>query len=431
MITLVSPDTRWTVIERVSFRFFFVFFGLFIIVENNGAFPFFDFLMKVPTELLQKFVVWLGENVLKLPYKITYFTAGSGDTTYDYVLLLCCFVTALISCVVWSLVDRKNNSYPVLYYWLTVAIRFYVGMMLINYGLIKVFKLQFPNPYLNRLLQPYGESSPMGLAWTFLGFSKGYNFFMGIAEVAAGLLLFRRTMTFAAVITLMTTANVMAVNYFYDVPVKILSTALFVFTFFLLARDIKRLLQFFFSGNAVSLPLIVDPYRNIPAMGVVKIVVKSLLILYIFVYGSFELYDALHTRGDLAPRAALYGVYDVKSFVVGHDTLPPVAVDNVRWRRLAIGSNTGARIFHMKDSLSRCFMKLDSVKRTLEIRWAPDTSKKYRFTYEKLDSVHYHFRGILGVDSLFITMSKTKSSPQDFRLMGRGFHWINETPYNR
>jgi hypothetical protein len=271
----------------------------------------------------------------------------------------------------------------------------------------------------------------MGLAWTFLGFSKGYNFFMGIAEVAAGLLLFRRTMTFAAVITLMTTANVMAVNYFYDVPVKILSTALFVLTFFLLARDIKRLFVFFFSGSAVSLPVIVDPYRNMPAMSIVKTTVKSLLILYIFVYGSFELYDALHTRGDLAPRATLYGVYDVKSFVLGHDTLLPMAVDNVRWRRLSIGSNTSARIFHMKDSVSRCFMKFDSLKRSMQLSWATDTSKKYRFTYEKLDAVNYHFRGILGADSLFITMSKTKSSPNDFRLMGRGFHWINETPYNR
>ena len=66
----------------------------------------------------------------------------------------------------------------------------------------------------------------MGLAWTFLGFSKGYNLFMGVAELMAGLLLFRRTVAIGAIITLMTTANVMAVNYFYDVPVKIVSTAL-------------------------------------------------------------------------------------------------------------------------------------------------------------------------------------------------------------
>src|SRR5690242_1750571 len=110
MNTINSGHTPWSTVEKISFRFLFVFFGLFMIVENNGAFPFFELLMKYPTQFLQQFVVWLGENVLKLPYKITYFTAGSGDTTYDYVLLLCCFVTALISCLVWSFLDRKNNG---------------------------------------------------------------------------------------------------------------------------------------------------------------------------------------------------------------------------------------------------------------------------------------------------------------------------------
>jgi hypothetical protein len=79
----------------------------------------------------------------------------------------------------------------------------------------------------------------MGLAWAFLGFSKGYILFMGLAEICAGLLLFRRTMTFGAIITLMTAMNVMAVNYFYDVPVKILSTHLVLMTLFYCLEILK------------------------------------------------------------------------------------------------------------------------------------------------------------------------------------------------
>ena len=82
---------------------------------------------------------------------------------------------------------------------------------------------------------------------------------MGIAEVAALFLLFRRTVTIGAIITLMTTANVMAVNYFYDVPVKIVSTALVMMTIFLLIPDLKRLFKFFFTGEAVSLPAMPAP----------------------------------------------------------------------------------------------------------------------------------------------------------------------------
>jgi hypothetical protein len=40
----------------------------------------------------------------------------------------------------------------------------------------------------DRLLKPYGESSPMGLLWTFMGYSTGYNLFTGGAEALGGLL---------------------------------------------------------------------------------------------------------------------------------------------------------------------------------------------------------------------------------------------------
>ena len=230
----------WSLQEKILFRFVFVFFILFIIIQNNGAYPFWGFLMKYPTEILQFAIPWIGKHILHLSYEITVFTNGSGDTTYDYVIVLAIFSTAIIATVIWSIIDGKRDNYVVWYYWLTVAVRFYIGLMLINYGLFKVVKLQFPSPGIYRLLQPYGESSPMGLAWTFLGFSKGYNFFMGVAELTAALLLFRRTMTAGAIVTLMTTTNVMAVNYFYDVPVKIISTALVMMTLFLLAKDAKK-----------------------------------------------------------------------------------------------------------------------------------------------------------------------------------------------
>ncbi|MBN8786790.1 MAG: hypothetical protein J0I84_06855, partial [Terrimonas sp.] len=216
-----------------------------MVIQNNGTFPFWEIVMHYPAELLQKLIPWIGKHVLHLSYDITEFTNGSGDTTYDYVVVFTIACSAFAGTVIWSLLDRKRKSYQTLYYWLTTAVRYYVALMLFNYGLWKVIKMQFPAPDLYRLTQPYGDSSPMGLAWTFLGFSKGYNLFMGFAEIAALLLLFRRTMTLGAVITLCTTANVMAVNYFYDVPVKIVSSMLFIMTLFLLSNDATRLLRFF------------------------------------------------------------------------------------------------------------------------------------------------------------------------------------------
>src|SRR5688500_12210929 len=120
MTQTLGQSERWSAAEKVAFRFLFIFILLFIIIENNVAFPFFDWVMTYPTDGLHVLVPWLGENVLHLPYKITHFTYGSGDTTYDYVILLICFVVALVASVIWSLADRKAEGYPKLYYWLTV-----------------------------------------------------------------------------------------------------------------------------------------------------------------------------------------------------------------------------------------------------------------------------------------------------------------------
>jgi hypothetical protein len=431
MDTLAPHSTRWTTVEKINFRFLFVFFLLFMTVENNGAFPFFDVVMQYPTEWLHAGVVWLGKHVLQLPYDIVHFTYGSGDTTYDYILVLCCFVIAVAATIVWSLLDKESTGYPKLYYWLTVIVRFYVGLMLISYGMVKLFKMQFPYPYLYRLMQPYGDSSPMGLAWTFLGFSKGYNYFMGFAEVAAGLLLFRRTMTFGALLCMMTAANVMAINYFYDVPVKILSTSLFVLSFFLASRDLRRLATFFFTNKPVSLPVISYPYEGNRGMNIARIVTKVLVIGYVMVMSVMQGIEFEKQYGDNVPKAKMYGVYNVETFVVGKDTLPPLMTDTLRWKKLAINNLTQARVYHVNDSIGRYITKIDTTNRTVTLKLATDTAFQYRLVYEQKDSVNFLFRGTVRTDSVAITLKKVKFRPEDFRLMGRGFHWINETPYNR
>jgi uncharacterized membrane protein YphA (DoxX/SURF4 family) len=112
-------------------------------------------------------------------------------------------------------------SYDRLYYWMIVVLRYYVGITMLAYGSVKIVQLQFPSPTPWRLIEPYGDSSPFTLAWTFMGYSRGYNYFTGIAEVSCGiLLLFKRTSLFGAVIAFTVSANIAAINFCFDVPVK-------------------------------------------------------------------------------------------------------------------------------------------------------------------------------------------------------------------
>lgn len=429
MENIANPDLNWSIRKKIAFRFVFIFFLLFIIIKNNGAYPFWYAIMKYPQELLHKIIPWIGKHILQLSYDITVFTNGSGDTTYDYVIVFTIAVLAIIGAGLWSVLDRRRTDYNKLYYWLTVAIRFYVGLMLIHYGLIKVIKLQFSSPGPYRLLQNYGDSSPMGLAWTFLGFSKGYNLFMGIAEVAAVLLLFRRTMTAGAIITLMTTANVMAVNYFYDVPVKILSTALFVMALFLLLNDGGRLLKFFFTGRPIALPVIKAPAIHQRWLRIAKLSVKSLIMGYVLIYGTINALRSQKQYGENAPKPKFYGIYDIDLFIKNNDTIPPLLTDTIRWKQVIVQWQGFVHVRYMKDSVARFSIKLDTVAQKIDFTPRNDTIVKYSFRYELPESNKFHLTGTMEEDAVSVFM--TKKDLKDFRLINRGFNWINEYPFNR
>ena len=120
--------------------------------------------------------------------------------------------------------------------------RYYLATTMLTYGWIKLFPLQFPAPGPDRLLQAYGDSSPMGIAWTFVGASAGYQMFGGLMELVGGYLLFwRRTTFLGALVVAGVMTNVAAMNLFYDVPVKLFSTHLILMALFLAAPDLPRL----------------------------------------------------------------------------------------------------------------------------------------------------------------------------------------------
>jgi hypothetical protein len=427
--SLTAP--KWSSLEKTLFLFFFVYFALFILIQNNGAYPFWGFIMEYPTEWLHTLIPWVGKNILHISYDITVFTNGSGDKTYDYVIVFSIFLVAVASTFAWSLLDRERTNYQKLYYWLTVAIRFYVGLMLISYGLVKVFKLQFPSPGLYRLTEAYGDSSPMGLAWTFLGFSKGYNLFMGIAEVLSVLLLFRRTMIVGAIITLMAASNVMAVNYFYDVPVKILSTHLVLMTLFLLLHNAKELLSFFFTSQQIQLSLIEAPQFSNRWIRITGIVFKVFLLGFSLGYGSIQASEAMKQYGDKAQKGKYDGIYNVERFIYKRDTLQPLASDTIRWKQMALESNTFARIRMTNGNTKRYFLKTQSDYHSMQFTLFNDSEQRFDFVYEIRDSVHLNLKGMFKGDSVKIYFNKSNAQFDDFQLTNRGFHWISEFPYNR
>ncbi len=233
---------RWSLGQKLAFR----------------SLGFYLFIYALPLSFQPAFIwdplVAVASKITGMPYTADQFT-GSGDTSYAYLqhfALLC--ITAIVA-VVWSILDRNRPNYNKMLYWMIVVMRYTLAVIMILYGSFKLAKSQFPAPSLHRLTGTFGDASPMGLAWTFLGYSHGYNIFMGIAEALGGLLLlFRKTAVFGSLFSITVLMNVLMINLFYDIPVKLFSFHLLCLAIFIAAPDIKRLFTFFFTNKTVAAP---------------------------------------------------------------------------------------------------------------------------------------------------------------------------------
>ncbi|MDB5146776.1 MAG: hypothetical protein JWQ57_796 [Mucilaginibacter sp.] len=428
--TAATEPLYWSNPQKRALRFFLIFFILYIVFNPNGVLPYTDTIADFYIQPFHQFIPWIAKNVLHMAQPITVFTNGSGDTTYDYLIVLFISVVSLIGMVIWSVADRKARGYNKLFYWVCVILRYYVGITMLSYGFVKIIKLQFPGPTPGRLLQSFGNASPMGLAWTYMGYSTGFNYFTGIAEVSCGLFLFfRKTTTLCSVLGLVVAGNIMSINYCFDVPVKLLSTFLVSMSIFLLVKDALRLINFFFL-NKNAPPSNINPHRfkmkwkNI-TLGAFKYVLLTYLLIS-NVYGDIK---ATAQYGDVAKKPPFYGIYDVESYVVNKDTVAPLATDTVRWRKLIINYVGYATVKRMNDTTASFNFQPDIKKHTIVMFSNTDTLKKHYFTYTEPQNDELVLKGTWDKDSLRIRLKKFDLNK--FRLINRGFHWINEYPFNR
>lgn len=418
----IQTDTEWSDNKKVVFRFFFIFLLSFVLFFNNGAFFFLRPFSTLFSEGLSDTVSWVGLHMLGLPDVVLGKANGSGDKLFNYVLLFCLGLLAVIGSLIWHVLDRQRKNYVRMYYWLTCIVRYYVGLMLIQYGIAKVAGGQFSSPDVARLSQTFGESTPMGLAWTFFGYSEGYKWFMAAAEFLAVLLLFRRTMVAGAIISLGTALNIMAVNYFFDVPVKIISTALVVMCLFLLLPQWRALYAFFVLGQSASLTVVSLPAYNKRWKLYTKHAVKGLLILWTIslTFAGIAKFKRQYTASQLSHPLA--GSYEAIAFKKTGKEL-----GGSSWKEVRLLGQS-ATIFYRDGSSIQCAYFVNSGQKTLDMFLAGLGAEPEVFTYAEnkgqlvLEGEHRGQR---------VKVTLKKIQPGDFTLMKTGFNWFNEVPNNR
>ena len=434
----IALHEGWSISRKIAFRFFFIFFLLFIFpypINQNpinyipGLNDLLGYYFQANTWLVQN----LGGAIFGIEGELSTRPTGSGDTSFSWVQNGLYLILAIVGCIVWSVLDRNRKSYAKLWKWFHILMVYNLAYWMLVYGLIKVYSGQFSQPGISRLLETFGESSPMRIMWTFMGASDTYTNFAGWSETIAGiLLLFRRTRTLGGLAAAGVMFNVFMMNMSYDVPVKLFSLRLVIAGLWIALADHKRLLGVLLFNKAVPAqqwkPFFTTAWKNYTLLGF-QIVIMGWHAYNYITYG-------MQTTRDYGPdreRQLLYGIHDVDTFVLNGDTLPPLLTDTVRWKKgfMDLPGFGGAVLWGIKmmnDEVKYYTAEVDSIEQNLILKPRGDTVNVYPLKYQ-LEGKNLSLTGVLEGDTLQI--KTTYFNPDDFEIRKRGFHWLNEVPWNR
>lgn len=370
-------------------------------------------------------VKFLGMHLLG--QEVSLEMTGSGDGLASYLDVLLDLTLAVLLAAAWWLWRRSTAVSPIISDVNRVFLRYFLFINMIGYGLAKVIPGgQFPALGPDRLIQTYGESSPMGVLWSFMGASLGYQFFTGAMEIIGGiLLLFRRTTLLGALLVAGVMGHVFMLNMFYDVPVKLFSFHLLLLAMILVLPDARRLFAFFVTNKAVPPGEQQAPWVASPRLKRTFVALKVLFVT-MFLLQYVESGRSWYARGTEALTHPLRGIYQVESFTVaegeqgqGKEIKP--------WLRVGLTPTHSITILHSDGLTERLKLKLDMEASKLKIydRDSPEPEGWLQFETEG---------DLLGIEGEFKQRQivvKLRREDRESLLYSRGFRWITEEPFNR
>jgi hypothetical protein len=374
---------------------------------------------------------WVGTHVLDVEVIIQ--PTGSGDTMRAYVGCFCALAIAASLALLWTLIlgivgrwKPGSNLAVRLVDVVRVLVRFYLAEMFFGYGFAKVFPLQFPPPGSYRLSVQVGEMSPMGLLWTFMGFSPVYEIFTGVVEVLAGVLLtMRRTTLLGALVAMAAMTQIFILNMCFDVPVKLYSFHYLVMAFFVAARELPRLVNGFVLSRAVP-PLPLAPLLGSRRWDRLAVAFRTLVVAGMLasqIQAGYQRWQA--TYGALPVPIA--GRWDVVRMQIDDKEANPS--DPLRWTWLEFSNKTILRLAGPTPAPLPYRMTWNPDSNELTIARFGGPTEAATFSYELPEADKLQLRGTMEGKAIEATLQRAPE--KEHPLMTRGFHWVQELPYNR
>lgn len=409
---------RW--LAGLGLRFGILYAGLFIAARVAGVMPGRSGLAGYYYRFKLRCVDWVAEHVLRLGGPTNHVSDWSGDQVYDWVLIATLLGVALAGALVWMGLDRSRRRERLAVEIIRIVMRYRLGATMLGYGIDKVLLVQMPRPSIDMLLRSYGESSPMGLLWTFMGQSWIYSAFTGGLEMVGGLLLlFRRTTTLGALIVAGVMLNVLMLNFGYDVPVKLYSTHYLVFAMALAAPDLRRLANLFVFNRATSPVTHTTAWPGARVSLIVKVLAISAILGQIPIRRTW-----IWIEWQKPTKSELYGLYEVEKFTLNGTERAPLTTDSLRWRRVGFDAGGLTTVVFMNDARKHFRFAMEGPGRLVLASLGERSSRGDVLDFVRVGADAVTIRGALNNGAVVIELRR--AADEKLLLREREFRWVTD-----
>jgi hypothetical protein len=330
-----------------SILYFYLFYGVLFIPFPFYIIPFQKNIVQFIFERPLRFIV---VNTFNIPIQNTEITS---DSAMMYALFMLLFLLSIITVSIINLIKIWKEYEDITFNIFSIILNYYLSLQLLKYGCHKLFKGQFYLPEPNILYTPFGSLDKDILYWSTMGVSHSYNMFMGMLEIIPALLLMhKKTRVLGLLMTLAVFINIVAINFSFDISVKLYSLFLLALTIVLLLPYLNSFYSYFINSEKTTLP----KHKNISfKSSFISISLKSFVILFIFTESLLPYINTMNWNDDKQLRPYLHGAYEVqKAFDLRGDK---ISLDSFSIKRIFIHRN-GYIIFQDNNDRMQDF-KLD------------------------------------------------------------------------
>ncbi len=337
--THAENGTRpWNRFQKIAFRISFIYIILLVVPSGIFSWPpnfgwFQQWFDLDWTNLHYRDLYSIARYQPSFPQVSQWFGIPRLEGHGIWVTLL---VISTIGGLVWTLIDRKRQSYDTLYYWSLVIARFRAGIGIIGFGFTKVLPVQMPYPSEGLLNTDFGDFTGQKIYWLSIGIVPWYQVFTGIVELTAGtLLFFRQTTVYGAALLFGALGSITLVNHVYDGGVQTYAAYFVVLGAYIFAYYVPRIYRLFIKQE-YTVP--VDRWPTFPEKwqrGVRLALKAGVIVLFLGIFYILQLnnywYDP-YKQPSTAGVKPLRGYYHVAEFKINGEEIPYSPLDTIRWQ---------------------------------------------------------------------------------------------------